>query len=134
MRKRKDAPSRRELLAILRRLEAQNAELEKRIEVTLKRPSASPFGRPIPGNDHAPAKGARLSLREATPNRAYRVYWIPEADTKLIAFLVEHGVVPGAEITVVEMGEYRGVLVFRTDKGEGALGYEPAAQVMVLAS
>lgn len=113
---------------------AISPELEKCIEVTLKRPSASPFGRPIPGNDHAPAKGDRLSLREATPNRAYRVYWIPEADTELIAFLVEHGVVPAAEITVVEMGEYRGVLVFRTDKGEGALGYEPAAQVMVLAS
>ncbi len=31
MRKRKDAPSRRELLAIIRRLEARNAELEKRI-------------------------------------------------------------------------------------------------------
>ncbi len=32
MRKRKDAPSRRELLAIVRRLEARNAELEKRID------------------------------------------------------------------------------------------------------
>ncbi len=31
MRKRKDAPSRRELLAIIRRLETRNAELEKRI-------------------------------------------------------------------------------------------------------
>ena len=32
MRKRKDAPSRRELFAVIRRLEARNAELEKRIE------------------------------------------------------------------------------------------------------
>ena len=38
---------------------------------------------------------------------------------------------PEAEITVVELGEYRGVLVFRTAKGEGALGYQAAAEVMV---
>ena len=37
MRKRKDAPSRRELLAIVRRLEARNAALEKRIETQDKR-------------------------------------------------------------------------------------------------
>jgi DtxR family Mn-dependent transcriptional regulator len=113
---------------------AISPELEKCIEVTLKSPSSSPFGRPIPGSDHPTSKSERISLREATPDRAYNVYWIPEADTQLITFLVEHGVVPGAEITVVEMGEYRGVLVFRTDKGEGSLGYQSASQVMVLAS
>jgi len=37
MRKRKDASSRRELLAIIRRLEARNAELEKRIEQQAQR-------------------------------------------------------------------------------------------------
>ena len=37
MRKRKDAPSRRELFAVIRRLAARNAELAKRIEQQAQR-------------------------------------------------------------------------------------------------
>ena len=110
---------------------AISPNLERRIEETLNCPTASPFGRPIPGTDYVPPAAERLPLREAVPGKPYRVHWIPEVDTDLIAFLEEHGVVPEAEITVVELGEYRGVLVFRTAKGEGALGYQAAAEVMV---
>ena len=63
MRKRKDAPSRRELLAIIRRLEARNAGLEKRIgeleaELAKARKNSSTSSKPPSSDIVKPPKSA----------------------------------------------------------------------------
>ena len=108
---------------------AISPKLEERIWEQLGKPTTCPFGGPIPGSAYQPPPGGTFSLAEARPRRSYVVDRIAEEDAILLRYLVEHGVLPDAELTVVDAGHYRGVLTFRTEAGEGALGYEAASRV-----
>ncbi|MBI4200064.1 MAG: metal-dependent transcriptional regulator [Chloroflexi bacterium] len=104
-------------------------EVEARIRERLGHPTTCPFGRPIPGSEHQPPPGQRVTLDKAQAGTTYAVDRVPEEDQQLLCFLVEHGVLPGQEVHVVEAGHYRGVLVFRTAQAEAALGVEAASRV-----
>ena len=103
--------------------------LEEHIRERLGNPTTCPYGSPIPGSDYTPPPGGTLSLGEARPHRTYVVDRIADENPILLRYLVERGVLPGAELTVVDAGYYRGVLSFQTDKGEGSIGYEAAPKV-----
>lgn len=105
---------------------AISPELEECIRIRLGNPTTNPFGRPIPGSGYQAPAGSIVSLADAPQGSSYKVDRIPEEDPELLEFLIDHGVVPGAVVTVVEEGKYRGVLVFKTGSGESALGYEAA--------
>jgi len=105
---------------------AISPELEECIRARLGNPTTNPFGRPIPGSGYQAPAGVVICLADAPQGSAYVVDRIPEEDPELLAFLIEHGVVPGAVVTVVDQGKYRGVLVFKTESGESALGYDAA--------
>ena len=108
---------------------AISPKLEELIWERLGKPTTCPFGGPIPGSAYQAPSGGTLSLAEARSQRTYVVDRIAEEDVTLLRYLVECGVLPGAELTVVDAGHYRGVLTFRTEAGEGALGYEAASRV-----
>ncbi len=108
---------------------AISPKLEEHIWERLGKPTTCPFGGPIPGSAYQPPPGGTLSLVEARPQRTYVVDRIAEEDPILLRYLVERGVLPGAELTVVDAGYYRGVLTFQTDKGEGSIGYQAAPRV-----
>ena len=110
---------------------AISPELERRIQQQLGHPTVSPFGKPIPGSGYVAPEGELTSLDQASVEEPRCVDRIPETEPEVIRFLADHGVVPGAEITVVEAGKYRGVLLFRTQKGEGAVGYQVASHILV---
>ena len=110
---------------------AISPELERRIQQQLGYPTISPFGKPIPGSGYVEPEGELMPLDQVPVGEPRCVDRIPETEAEMIRFLAEHGVVPGAEITVVEAGAYRGVLVFRTEKGEGAVGYQVASHIWV---
>ena len=103
--------------------------LEELLWERLGKPTTCPFGSPIPGSEYQPPPGGTLSLADARPQRTYVVDRLAEEDPILLRYLVERGVLPGAELTVVDAGYYRGVLTFQTDKGEGAIGYQAAPSV-----
>ena len=103
--------------------------LEEHIRERLGNPTICPFGSPIPGSDYKPPPGGTLSLGEARPQRTYVVDRIADENPILLRYLVERGVLPGAELTVVDAGYYRGVLTFQTERGEGSIGYQAAPKV-----
>lgn len=103
--------------------------LEEHIRERLGNPTTCPYGSPIPGSDYKPPPGGTLSLGEARPHRTYVVERIADENPILLRYLVDRGVLPGAELTVVDAGYYRGVLSFQTEKGEGSIGYEAAPKV-----
>ena len=108
---------------------AISPKLEEHIWQRLGKPTTCPFGGPIPGSAYQPPPGGTLSLAEARPKRTYVVDRIAEEDPILLRYLVERGVLPDKDLTVVDAGYYRGVLTFRTEVGEGAVGYEAASRV-----
>ena len=110
---------------------AISPELERRIQVKLGDPTISPFGKPIPGSGYVEPLGKTVSLDQAVLAKLYYVDRIPETEPEMIRFLVDNGVVPGAEISVVEAGVYRGVLVFRTSKAESSVGYQVASHIWI---
>ena len=104
-------------------------ELAERINQRLGSPTTNPYGWPIPGSSHNFPLSQCLRLGQANPDTSYLVDRIPEENPDLLRFLVENGVVPNSELAVVETGRYRGVLTFRTDKGESAVDYETASRI-----
>ena len=110
---------------------AISPELERRIQVKLGGPTISPFGKPIPGSGYVEPTEEGIPLDQAVLAKLYHVDRIPETEPEIIRFLVDNGVVPGAEISVVEAGAYRGVLVFRTPKAESSVGYQVASHIWV---
>lgn len=110
---------------------AISPELEAKITERLGNPVTCPFGAPIPGSGYNPPVGQRLTMNRAEVGVTYLVDRIPEEDSELVRFLVEHGVVPEEEVRVLESGHYRGVLVFTTQRGESSLGFSAASHIWI---
>ncbi|MQF82998.1 metal-dependent transcriptional regulator [SAR202 cluster bacterium AD-802-E10_MRT_200m] len=105
--------------------------LAEHIAEKLNFPSTNPFGWPIPGNGKARESGEYLRLNQASEDSLYIVDRVPEESPDLLKFLSENGVVPEAELTVIETGAYRGVLTFRTKISESAVDYQTAARIWI---
>ena len=108
---------------------AISPELEECIQQKLGRPATNPFGRQIPGNAHRGARGREVSLAEAEEGREYVVERVPEEDPRLLSYLIDCNVMPGAPLTIIEQSAYRGVLTFKTDSCESSMGYSTARSV-----
>ena len=108
---------------------AISPDVEAKIREKLSNPTTCPFGRPIPGSGYREPMGRQLAMTEAESGHRLVVDRIPEEDQELLRFLIERGMVPGQEVTVVEAGHFRGVITFRTSQGEAALGVEAASRI-----
>lgn len=105
---------------------AISPDLEECIQERLGRPATNPFGRPIPGNAVRRDKRGEVSLADAQEGCEYSVDRVPEEDARLLAYLIECGVMPGARLQVSEQSKFRGVVVFRTDSCQSSMGYDAA--------
>lgn len=76
-------------------------EVEERLVALLGNPSTCPHGNPIPGAP--PPPGGQVQLAEVAPGGRVRVARITEEvelDMATLAYLDEHGLVPGTEVLV----------------------------------
>lgn len=110
---------------------AISPDVEAKIRDRLGNPTTCPFGHPIPGSGYSPPPGTRFTLDQTSPKQTYVVERIPEENQDLLRFLIEHGVLPGQDLQVIETGDYRGIITFQTGSGEAAVGYEAAARIWV---
>jgi DtxR family Mn-dependent transcriptional regulator len=96
----------------------------------LGRPTASPFGYPIPGSQQVhPLAGRRLSeLRDGQQASVQRVY---EEEEELLRFFDREGIRPGLQIELVESAPYRGTVTVRLEGRELVLGMEAARRIWV---
>ena len=103
--------------------------LEDRINDAVKGPTTCPFGKPIPGSGYKQPTGRVIRLSEAKPGVKYRVISLPDEDPKLVEFLCRYQILPGEEIKVVELGDYRDVITFEAPMGETAMGFVTASRI-----
>ena len=105
-------------------------DVEEKIAARLGNPPTCPFGHPIPGSDYVPAADtARLS--EARQGGTVIIDRIPEDDQALLKYLVENGVVPGEQVVLVEVAQYRGVIRLLCRDKEVVVGSEVAERIFV---
>jgi DtxR family Mn-dependent transcriptional regulator len=103
--------------------------LEERIRIIVNSPKTCPFGKPIPGSGYKKPVGKVIPMSEAKPGVNYRVISLPDEDPKLLAFLCRYQILPGEEIKILELGDYRDVITFETPMGETAVGFLTASRI-----
>ena len=103
--------------------------LEERINDAVNSPTTCPFGKPIPGSAYKKPSGKVIPMSEAKPGVKYRVVSLPDEDPKLLGFLCQYKILPGEEIKIVELGDYRDVITFDTPMGETAMGFLTASRI-----
>ena len=96
----------------------------------LGNPERSPFGYPIPGNEHSrPLSTRRLSdLADHSHTVVERVY---EEDEELLRFFDMEGIRPGVAIEVIERAPKRGTVTAIFGKQQIVLGTDAARLVWV---
>jgi DtxR family Mn-dependent transcriptional regulator len=112
---------------------AISQEVEERLAKLLSHPTTCPHGNPIPGASSAPAPKT-MPLNEAVAGQAVELAYITEGgerDVRLLGYLQEHGLRPGAKIRVLDVAPSLGIMNLRVGKDEFALGIEAAKKIRV---
>jgi DtxR family Mn-dependent transcriptional regulator len=117
------------------RLEHAVSEVvEKRLYEVLGRPGTCPHGNPIPGYSEAAPNEVRLANLKAGGRASItRVSEVAEREAPLLlAYLHERRLVPGSEVSVLEVDGVGGTLRIKTGGRELTLGHETAGKVWVV--
>ncbi|HEX9442687.1 MAG TPA: metal-dependent transcriptional regulator [Candidatus Binatia bacterium] len=115
---------------------AISAEVEERLAKLLNNPVTCPHGNTIPGQEgrstrkssslHLMAEGREVVLQRITEGG--------ERDSRLLGFMQDHQLVPGAKVTILEVAPSLGVMNLRVGRDEFALGIEAAKKLRVFDS
>lgn len=112
---------------------AISQEVEERLAKLLRYPTTCPHGNPIPGKESAlPEKGTPLN--QIAPGTEVTLECITEGgerDGRLLAFMQEHRMLPGAKLQVLEVAPSLGIINLKTGRDEFALGIEAAKKIRV---
>ena len=112
---------------------AISQEVEERLAKLLNYPTTCPHGNPIPGvatqREHK-----TLPLNGVTNGADVQMDCITEGgerDVRLLRFLQEHGLLPGAKINVVDVAPSLGMMTLRVGEDQFSLGIEAAKKIRV---
>jgi DtxR family Mn-dependent transcriptional regulator len=112
---------------------AVSQEVEERLAKLLSHPTTCPHGNPIPGKASArQSKGS--PLHQIPAGKQVELEYITEGgerDARLLAFLQQHGLVPGTKLQVLDVAPSLGIMNLRVGKDEFALGIEAAKKIRV---
>ena len=112
---------------------AISQEVEERLAKLLSNPTTCPHGNPIPGASSAPARKT-LPLSEALNGQEVELDYITEGgerDSRLLGFLQDHNLIPGAKIQVLEVAPSLGMMTLAVDETQFSLGIEAAKKLRV---
>jgi DtxR family Mn-dependent transcriptional regulator len=105
-------------------------EVEDRLFEVLGRPTTCPHGFPIPGHG-SEAIPEMAQLYDMEPGQKAIVALSSSVSPAMVAFLGEMGLVPGAEVEVIDKQPFGGPLVVQVAGTERTLGERAGRQVRV---
>ena len=108
-------------------------DVEERLVILLENPSTCPHGNPIPGASSIPAPKT-MPLNEAVDGQDVELDYITEGgerDVRLLGYLQEHGLRPGAKVHVLEVAPSLGMMTLKVGGDEFSLGIEAAKKIRV---
>ena len=112
---------------------AVSQDVEDRLAKLLKQPTTCPHGNPIPGRTGArPQKGK--PLHQIAAGSEVQLQYITEGgerDARLLGFLQEHSLVPGAKVQVLDVAPSLGMMSLKVGPDKFSLGIEAAKKIRV---
>jgi DtxR family transcriptional regulator, Mn-dependent transcriptional regulator len=111
---------------------AISPQLEERLREVLDDPKVCPHGNPFPGCEAYTSDW--IPLTELTPGQIVtirRIHEFAEDNHDLLVFLTENGIVPGAEIEMVEILPFNQTLSVRLAEKLVTLGFQSARFIFV---
>jgi DtxR family transcriptional regulator, iron-dependent repressor len=112
---------------------AISQEVEERLAKLLKNPLTCPHGNPIPGASQSAATKT-IPLHEANEGQIVELDYITEGgerDVRLLAYLQDHGLLPGAQVQVVDVAPSLGMMTLKVSDKQFSLGIEAAKKIRV---
>jgi DtxR family Mn-dependent transcriptional regulator len=111
---------------------AISPRIEERLLEVLGHPRTCPHGNPMPGAEQEETGAVTLpTLREGQRGVVTRIHEEAEEDLRLLTFLEEHGVKPGAAVVVDEVAGYNGTVTLRVDERPVVLGERSAGHIWI---
>ena len=121
-----------EVHAEAERLEHHISEgLEDRIAAALGQPSHDPHGDPIPARDGSVLRIPAVPFATIEIGHPARITRIAGRSADLLRYLAEHGLTPGAEVSIAERDALAGVLVAEVGGARLTLSLQVAEQILV---
>ncbi|HEY7716730.1 MAG TPA: metal-dependent transcriptional regulator, partial [Candidatus Binatia bacterium] len=112
---------------------AISQEVEERLAKLLSHPTTCPHGNPIPGASSEPAPKT-IPLNEAVDGQSVELDYITEGgerDVRLLGFLQDHGLRPGAKFDVLDVAPSLGIMTLKVGDSQFSLGIEAAKKIRV---
>ena len=112
---------------------AISQEVEDRLAKLLNYPTTCPHGNPIPGVA-TESQHKTVPLNGVTDGADVEMHCITEGgerDVRLLRFLQEHGLLPGARISVLDVAPSLGMMTLKVGEDQFSLGIEAAKKIRV---
>jgi DtxR family Mn-dependent transcriptional regulator len=107
-------------------------EFTKRLAEFLGHPDYDPHGEPIPAADGTLEQDDSFPLSAATTGQRVRIYRVGAEEAAKLAYLDEHGLIPGRLLEVREVRALDGVVTVEDEDGEArSLGDSLAGSIFV---
>ncbi len=107
-------------------------EFESKIEAMLGYPTHDPHGDPIPTRDGHVEAIADAPLTQIEAGQTVVVRRVSDADPELLHYLEDLGLMPKAEVVVVEKAPFNGPLDVRIGEETKTVGFAVASNVFVV--
>jgi DtxR family Mn-dependent transcriptional regulator len=101
------------------------------LEKFLENPSVCPHGHPIPKADGSVVAIGGVPLCDVTSGSAAKVLSVAEDDEKILSYLGDLGLKPGAKTRVLEVAPFQGPLTVEVGGNRTAIAHEIARLVTV---
>ena len=112
---------------------AVSQEVEERLATLLSHPTTCPHGNLIPGKT-VPHTRKGTPLHQIAAGKEVELEYITEGgerDSRLLGFMQEHNLVPGAKVQVMDVAPTLGVMSLKVGAEEFSLGLEAAKKIRV---
>jgi DtxR family Mn-dependent transcriptional regulator len=112
---------------------AISQEVEERLASLLSHPTTCPHGNPIPGASTKPPPKT-IPLSAAVDGQHVQLDFITEGgerDVRLLAYLHDHGLTPGAKVHILDVAPSLGMMTLKVGDEQFSLGLEAAKKIRV---
>jgi DtxR family transcriptional regulator, Mn-dependent transcriptional regulator len=107
-------------------------EIESKMMLNFDDPQLCPHGNPFPGYEHVTADWQALTqLKPGDRLVIRRIHEMAEADSKLMMFLEDNGIIPGTQAEVCDVLPFNQTLTLCLEERRLVLGYAAAQYIYV---